>query len=47
MMGDPFTERQIDPVGVVDEEAQHLVARLLDGDQVDFRVKLEKLALDV
>ena len=40
-MGDPFAEREIDPVGVVDEEAQRLAARLLDGDQVDLRSSSE------
>src|SRR6185437_11208165 len=47
MMGDLFAEFQVDPPGVVDEEPQRLVARLLDGEQVDFRVELGKLALNV
>ena len=47
MLGDPFAERQVDPVGVVDEEAQRFGARLLDGDQVELRVELGELLLDV
>ncbi len=45
MVGDPFAQRQIEPVGVVDEEAQRLGARLLEGDQVEVRVELGQLAL--
>ena len=47
MLGDPFAERQVDAVGVVDEEAQRVVPRLLEGDQVDLRIELGQLLLDV
>ena len=47
MLGDPFAERQVDPAGVVDEDAQRLVAGLLDGDQVELGVELGELLLDV
>ena len=47
VVGDPFAERQADPVGMVDEEAQRLAARLLDGDQVEVRVELGQLLLNV
>ena len=35
MLGDPFAERQVDPVGVIDEEAQRFVPGLLEGDEVE------------
>ena len=35
------------PLGVVDEDAQRLVAGSLDGDQVELRIELGKLLLDV
>ena len=47
MLGDPFAERQVDPAGVVDEEAQRLGAGLLDGDQVELGIELGQLLLDV
>jgi len=47
MVGDPLAERQVDSIGVVDEEAQRFVAGLLDGEQIDVRVELGKLALEV
>ena len=42
-----FTERQVDSIGVVDEQPQHVATRLLDGNEVDIRVKLGKLASGV
>ena len=47
MLGDPFAERQIDAAGVVDEEAQRLVARALQGDQVELGIELGELLLNV
>ena len=47
MLGDPFAEREVDPVGVVDEEPQRFLAGLLHGDQVEVRVELGQLLLDV
>ena len=46
MPGDPFAKRQVDPVGVVDEEAQGLRPGALQADQVELRVELAKLVLD-
>ena len=43
----PFAERQIDPLGVVDEEPQRFVAGLLDGDEIELGVELGQLLLDV
>ena len=47
VLGDPFAERQIDPVGVVDEEAQRFGSGALDGDQIELRIELTELLLDV
>ena len=43
MLGDPFAERQVDPARMVDEDAQHFLAGLLDSDDVEVRVELGKL----
>ena len=35
MLGDPFAEREIDAVGVIDENAQGFGAGLLESDDVE------------
>jgi len=47
MPGNPFAERQIDTLGVVDEKAQRFGSRLLDGNQVKLGIELGELLLDV
>jgi len=47
MLGDPFAEREVDATGVVDEEPQRFLARLLERDQVELCIELAKLLLDV
>jgi len=47
MVGDPFAESQVDPLGMVDEEAQGFLARLLERDQIELGVELVELLLDV
>ena len=47
MLGDPFAERQVDARRVVDEDAQSLFARLLERDQVERRIELGELLLNV
>ena len=47
MLGDPLAERQVDAVGVVDEDAQGLGPGALQRDQVELRVELGELLLDV
>ena len=46
VLGHPFAERQIDAAGVVDEEAQGLVPRLLEGNQVKLGIELGELLLN-
>ena len=47
MVGHAFTETKVDPIRVVDEEAQGFLARLLQRDQIELGVELTKLPLDV
>ena len=47
VLGDPFAERQVDATGVVDEEAQRFLARLLERDQIELGIELTELLLDV
>lgn len=47
MSGHPFAEGEVDALGMVDEQAQRLASRLLEGNQVKARVDLPELALDV
>jgi hypothetical protein len=45
--GDPFAKREVDPTGVVDEEAQRFLARLLKRDQIKLGIELTELLLNV
>ena len=47
MLGDAFAEGEVDAAGMVDEDAQRLGAGSLNGDQVEFRIEVGKLRLDV
>ena len=47
MVGDPFAEREVNATGVVDEEAQRFLARLLERDQIELGIELTKLLLNV
>ena len=47
MVGNPFTEGEVDAARVVDEEAQRFFARLLERDQIDLVVELTELLLNV
>jgi hypothetical protein len=47
VLGDLFTAGQIDSLGVVDEDPQRLAAGALHGDDVEFRIEVGKLLLDV
>ncbi len=42
-----LTKRQVDPVGVIDIDAQGLAAGALHGDNLDLRIKGVELLLDV
>jgi len=46
-MGNPFAKLEVDPTGVVDEEAQRFLARLLERDQIELGIELAELLLDV
>jgi hypothetical protein len=46
-MGDPFAKRQVDAGGMVDEEAQRFLARLLERDQIELGIELTELLLNV
>jgi hypothetical protein len=45
LVGDPLTERQIDPARVVDVEAKTVRSRVLERDQLDARIELRKSLL--
>ena len=47
MVRDPFAEREVDPLGMVDEEPQRVVPRFLEGDDVDARIQPGQLLLKV
>ena len=46
MLGDALAQRQVDPVGVVDEEPQRLGAGLLEGDHLDLGLELGESLFD-
>jgi hypothetical protein len=43
---DSFAKCEVDSIGVVDEEAQRVAPRFLEGDQLDVAVQLGQLLLN-
>ena len=41
-----LTERQVDPIGVIDIDAQGIATGALHGDDLDLRIKVGELLLD-